>query len=134
MRAIQGNDADVPLAREWPQRGRSVTHDRRGLRHERDLRRVAGGVATEPVVGIHERHGVRCLGDGTYRFVVAVVAPLLLMPVLIEPGGWNVSGTAWSISSGAAGALGALGIIMAFNFGGKPIYVMPLVFRLNFLR
>ncbi len=65
---------------------------------------------------------------GLAYFVVAVVAPLLLMPVLIEPGGWNVSGTAWSISSGAAGALGALGIIMAFNFGGKPIYVMPLVF------
>jgi hypothetical protein len=29
---------------------------------------------------------------------------------------------------GAAGAIGALGIIMAFNFGGKPVYVMPLVF------
>ena len=29
---------------------------------------------------------------------------------------------------GAAGALGALGIIMAFNFGGKPVYVMPLIF------
>ncbi|MFM1752615.1 MAG: hypothetical protein RL119_1577, partial [Actinomycetota bacterium] len=27
-----------------------------------------------------------------------------------------------------AGALGALGIILAFNSGGKPIYVMPLVF------
>ena len=27
-----------------------------------------------------------------------------------------------------AGAVGALGIILAFNFGGKPNYVMPLVF------
>jgi hypothetical protein len=26
------------------------------------------------------------------------------------------------------GAIGALGIIMAFNFGGRPVYVMPLVF------
>ena len=26
------------------------------------------------------------------------------------------------------GAIGALGIILAFNFGGKPVYVMPLVF------
>src|SRR5690606_15339274 len=34
----------------------------------------------------------------------------------------------WSLAGGAAGAIGALGIIMAFNFGGKPIYVMPLVF------
>ena len=32
------------------------------------------------------------------------------------------------MAGGAAGAIGALGIIMAFNFGGKPIYVMPLVF------
>jgi hypothetical protein len=29
---------------------------------------------------------------------------------------------------GTAGALGALGIILAFTFGGKPIFVMPLVF------
>jgi MFS family permease len=65
---------------------------------------------------------------GLAYFVVAVVAPLMLMPVLVEAGGWNVSGTLWSLASGSAGALGALGIIMAFNFGGKPIYVMPLVF------
>ncbi len=26
------------------------------------------------------------------------------------------------------GALGALGIILAINFGGNPIYVAPLVF------
>jgi hypothetical protein len=46
-----------------------------------------------------------------------------------EPGTWsNISGTIWSLAGGAAGAIGALGIIMAFNFGGKPIYVMPLVF------
>jgi hypothetical protein len=29
---------------------------------------------------------------------------------------------------GAFGAVGALGIIMAFNSGGRPIFVMPLVF------
>jgi hypothetical protein len=34
----------------------------------------------------------------------------------------------WSLAGGAAGAIGALGIIMAFTFGGKPIFVMPLVF------
>ena len=38
------------------------------------------------------------------------------------------SGVLWSLIAGGAGAVGALGIIMAFNFGGKPIYVMPLVF------
>ena len=34
----------------------------------------------------------------------------------------------WSLAGGALGAIGALGIILAFTFGGKPIYVMPLVF------
>ena len=38
------------------------------------------------------------------------------------------SGTMWSLLAGAAGAIGALGIIMAFNFGGKPVFVMPLIF------
>ena len=27
-----------------------------------------------------------------------------------------------------SGAIGALGIVLAFTFGGRPIYVMPLVF------
>jgi hypothetical protein len=49
-----------------------------------------------------------------------------------EPGQWlpdgNPSGIFWSLGAGAAGAIGALGIILAFNYGGKPIYVMPLVF------
>jgi len=53
---------------------------------------------------------------------------LPLLRVFVEAGDWTVSGVIWSLAGGAAGALGALGIIMAFNFGGKPIYVMPLVF------
>lgn len=65
---------------------------------------------------------------GLAYFVIAVLAPLTLMQVFVEPGGWTFHGTAWSLAGGAAGAMGALGIIMAFNFGGKPIYVMPLVF------
>ena len=39
-----------------------------------------------------------------------------------------MTGSIWSLLAGAAGAIGALGIIYAFNFGGKPIFVMPLVF------
>ncbi len=65
---------------------------------------------------------------GLAYFIVAVLAPLPLLRVFVEAGDWNVSGVIWSLAGGAAGALGALGIIMAFNFGGKPIYVMPLVF------
>ena len=67
---------------------------------------------------------------GLAYFLVAVVVPLVVLALKStpEPGGWNFSGTAWSLGAGAAGAFGALGIIMAFNFGGKPVYVMPLVF------
>ncbi len=65
---------------------------------------------------------------GLAYFVIAVLVPLALMRLFVEPGTWTFHGTVWSLAGGAAGALGALGIIMAFNFGGKPIYVMPLVF------
>jgi hypothetical protein len=65
---------------------------------------------------------------GLSYFAIAVVVPILLMPAFPEPGGWPLGGTLWSLAGGAVGALGSLGIIMAFNFGGKPIYVMPLVF------
>ena len=34
----------------------------------------------------------------------------------------------WSLAGGTAGALGSLGVILAFTFGGKPVYVMPLIF------
>jgi drug/metabolite transporter (DMT)-like permease len=65
---------------------------------------------------------------GVSYLVIAVVFPLLLMPVINDPGEWTFRGTMWSLAGGAAGAVGAIGIILAFNFGGKPIYVMPLVF------
>ena len=68
---------------------------------------------------------------GLAYFAIAVIVPLLLMGTFEEPGGWfgkHLSGMFWSLGAGAAGAIGALGIIYAFNFGGKPIFVMPLVF------
>ncbi|MCO6459165.1 MAG: hypothetical protein J5I93_27970 [Pirellulaceae bacterium] len=69
---------------------------------------------------------------GLAYFAIAVVAPLVLLGVFDEPGEWmpdgKLDGILWSLGAGAAGAIGALGIILAFNFGGKPIYVMPLVF------
>jgi peptidoglycan/LPS O-acetylase OafA/YrhL len=37
-------------------------------------------------------------------------------------------GTIWSLLAGTFGAAGALGIILAFNSGGRPVFVMPLVF------
>lgn len=72
---------------------------------------------------------------GIAYFFIAVALPLLLLPALQGGyGDWTTEemrkGLMWSLAGGAAGALGALGIILAFNFGGKPIFVMPLIFGL----
>lgn len=64
---------------------------------------------------------------GVAYFVIAVVVPLLLL-ARGEKGAWTTKGVVWSLLAGAAGAFGALGVILALHFGGKPIYVMPLVF------
>ena len=65
---------------------------------------------------------------GIAYFLIAVIVPGVMLAVRGEPGGWTVGGSIWSLAAGTAGAVGALGIIMAFNFGGKPIYVMQLEF------
>ena len=66
---------------------------------------------------------------GLAYFAIAVIVPVILSGSFPEPGSWNsVPGISWSLLAGAAGAIGALGIIYAFNFGGKPIFIMPLVF------
>jgi hypothetical protein len=65
---------------------------------------------------------------GIAYFAIAVIVPYFLLDIFPEPGGWSFGGSSWSLLAGAAGAIGALGIIYAFNFGGKPIFVMPLVF------
>jgi hypothetical protein len=64
---------------------------------------------------------------GIAYFLIAVLIPLVLLR-RGERGGWTVKGVVWSLLAGTAGALGALGVILALRFGGKPIYVMPLVF------
>ena len=64
---------------------------------------------------------------GVAYFMIAVLIPLVLLR-RGERGGWTVKGVVWSLLAGTAGALGALGVILALRFGGKPIYVMPLVF------
>jgi hypothetical protein len=65
---------------------------------------------------------------GLAYFGIAVVVGYLWLAATGEASTFNFTGTFWSLMGGAAGAIGALGIIMAFNFGGKPVYVMPLVF------
>jgi hypothetical protein len=69
---------------------------------------------------------------GIAYFAIAVVVPLVLLygfqQEVDQKFAWKWDGAFWSIMGGVAGAVGALGIIMAFNFGGAPSYVMPLVF------
>jgi hypothetical protein len=74
---------------------------------------------------------------GIAYVIIAIVGPILVMMLTgmeNESGlasGWTnrgFSGIFWSLMGGAAGALGALGVILALNYGGQPGYVMPVVF------
>ncbi len=74
---------------------------------------------------------------GIAYFAIAIVVPVLILSLYGENGSWvnenagglhKYTGILWSLGGGAAGAIGALGVIMALSFGGKPAYVMPLVF------
>lgn len=73
---------------------------------------------------------------GIAYVVVAVIGPILVISVFgMEKGegllaGWTTKGICWSFIAGVFGALGALGMLLAFNFGGKPYYVPPLIFGL----
>jgi hypothetical protein len=65
---------------------------------------------------------------GAAYFLIAVLVPLALLGPMGDTGTWAFGGTAWSLAAGALGAIGALGTILAFNCGGKPFTVMPVVF------
>lgn len=67
---------------------------------------------------------------GIAYFVIAVVIPVLVLESsgMHQSSGYTGWGMIGSILAGTCGAMGALGIILAFTFGGKPIFVMPLVF------
>src|SRR5262245_15962922 len=81
-----------------------------------------------------------CVGIA-YLFI-AIIGPILVMTLTgmeMEDGkglfsGWanksggGFSGIFWSLMGGSVGALGALGVILALNYGGQPGYVMPVVF------
>lgn len=62
--------------------------------------------------------------------LIALVVPAVLLRVQRERGRWTVRGALWSLLGGTVGALGALGMVLAFKFHGHPVYVMPLVFGL----
>jgi hypothetical protein len=65
---------------------------------------------------------------GLAYFFIAVVVPNMILAESPEASTYASFGTIWALGAGAFGAAGALGIILAFNAGGRPIFVMPLVF------
>lgn len=66
---------------------------------------------------------------GVAYFVIAIIVPCVLLAMQGKlAGDWTTRGIFWSLAAGAAGAFGALGIVLALTAGGKPTYVMPLVF------
>jgi hypothetical protein len=75
---------------------------------------------------------------GVAYLVVAIIGPALLIGFgLMEKGegllsGWSMTGIWWSLIAGAAGAMGALFLLVALNYApvrpSPALYVMPLVF------
>ena len=65
---------------------------------------------------------------GLAYFLVAVVVPGALLAARPDNAGFSRQGMVVSTVAGVLGALGALCVIFALRWGGKPIYVAPLVF------
>jgi hypothetical protein len=87
----------------------------------------AGQLGMSTIDGAHARlRPFVCVGLA--YFLIGVIVPSLWLHFRGEKGDWTFTGIIWSLAGGALGAIGALGIILAFTFGGSPIYVMPLVF------
>ncbi len=65
---------------------------------------------------------------GAAYFLVAVVLPVILLAFGQEETSFSRTGTIYATASGLLGAAGALGIILAFKAGGKPLYIPSLIF------
>lgn len=65
---------------------------------------------------------------GIAYFLTAVLAPLILL--LMRGASWDMPGRGmtWSLIAGIVGAIGAFCVLLAFGAGGKPPYVMSIVF------
>lgn len=67
---------------------------------------------------------------GIAYFLVAVLAPLLLL--ILKGASWKypVTGMVWSLVAGIVGAIGAFGVLLAFGAGGPK--VVPVVMSIIF--
>jgi hypothetical protein len=97
-------------------------------------------VVTWGVYGLLLHAGQQAMGDpanGRYKafllvgvayLLTAVLAPGALL--LLRGADWTMPGRAvgWSLLAGVAGAVGAVGVLLAFGAKGTPAVVMSLVF------
>lgn len=65
---------------------------------------------------------------GIAYFMVAVLVPTVVLFTKGEAGRWSISGFIWSFIAGVVGSLGAVGMVIAMENNGNPVYVVPLVF------
>lgn len=65
---------------------------------------------------------------GVAYFITSMVVLMYVYISKSEPMILTKKGVSLSTLAGILGAIGALGIVFAMKFGGKPIYVAPLVF------
>lgn len=65
---------------------------------------------------------------GVAYFLIAVLAPIVIL--LVKGDGWSMTGkgVTWSLVAGTVGAIGALGVLLAFGWGGSPAVVMSIIF------
>lgn len=65
---------------------------------------------------------------GIAYFLVAVIAPLILLKLNGADLKFRGEGFKWSLIAGIVGAVGALGVLLAFGQGGHPSAVMSIIF------
>ena len=65
---------------------------------------------------------------GIAYFLVAVLAPLILLKMWGSDLKFTGMGFKWSLIAGVVGAIGALGVLLAFGKGGPPAAVMSIIF------
>lgn len=97
-------------------------------------------VATWGLYGVYLHSGQMAMGDpinGRYKaflfvgvayFIIAVLAPLLVLKLNGSDFNFPSKGVWISLFAGALGAIGAFGILLAFGAKGMPTVVMAIVF------
>ena len=97
---------------------------------------VAGAVLSWGAYGALLHQGQVQLGNplkallcvGVAYFLIGVIVPVAGLSAQGNLSGFSTNGLITATVAGALGAAGAACIIWAFQFGGLPVYVMPLVF------